>query len=41
MVTTLKKKLVGKILGGLTVAGLMAFSAAVLAQEEKVLNVYN
>jgi putrescine transport system substrate-binding protein len=41
LVTATGKNLLGKLLGGLAVAGLMTFAAAALAQEEKVLNIYN
>jgi len=39
--TALCKHWMGKLFGGLAVAGLMTFAASALAQEEKVLNIYN
>ena len=41
MVTAMRKNLMGKLLGGLAVAGLMTLAATAQAQEEKVLNIYN
>ena len=41
MVTALKKNWMGALLGGIALAGLTAFSTAAVAQEEKVLNIYN
>ncbi len=42
MVNSLGTKLVGKLLGGLAMAGVLTFaSTSVMAQEEKVLNIYN
>ena len=42
MVNSLGTKLVGKLLGGLAMAGVLTFAAtSAMAQEEKVLNIYN
>lgn len=42
MVNSLGTKLVGKLLGGLAMAGVLTFaSTSAMAQEEKVLNIYN
>ena len=42
MVNTLGTKLVGKLLGALAMAGVLTFAAtSAMAQEEKVLNIYN
>jgi len=41
LVTAMRKNLMGKLLGGLAVAGLMTLAATAQAQEEKVLNIYN
>ena len=41
MVTTKGKNWLSLLLGGLTLAGLTGFASSVMAQEEKVLNIYN
>ena len=41
MVTTKGKNWLSLLLGGLTLAGLTGFDSSVMAQEEKVLNIYN
>lgn len=41
MIDSLGKNLMGKLVSGLAIAGLLAFATNALAQEEKVLNIYN